>query len=364
MMSKPTNILYLEDNPDDVELIRATLSRAPLEFRLRVTQERAGFELALGEGPFDLILSDYSLPSYDGLMAMEMARKKQPEVPFILISGRLGEEHAVDCMLRGATDYVVKSRLDRLVPAIMRALNEAEERRKRRRAEEHLEESREQLRALLARMEHLREEERTRIAREVHDVLGQLLTALKMDLALLERRLRKIADENLREAMLDRLGEILRLADTMIESVQKLSRELRPSVLDTLGLGAALQFEARQFQERSGIKCEIIPLEESASVDSDCATGIFRIFQEMLTNVARHARASNVTISFCQKKDMIQLEVTDDGRGIRPEEIASPHALGLLGMAERARLLGGQLQIRGEAVRGTTVTLTIPVRNA
>ncbi len=145
-MNDPALILYLEDNPRDAKLVRDRLQQTPgLACKLRVASNRAEYEAALAEARFDLIFSDYSLPNYDGMAALALAREKQPEVPFILISGVLGEEQAVDCVLRGATDYVLKQRLDRLVPAVLRALTEAEEHQKRREAEESLRESEREL---------------------------------------------------------------------------------------------------------------------------------------------------------------------------------------------------------------------------
>jgi signal transduction histidine kinase len=232
----------------------------------------------------------------------------------------------------------------------------------RKRTEAALHQSREQLRALLARFQHLREEERTRLAREVHDVLGQLLTALKMDMSWWERRFTKIADETLRRALEEKVGATSRLADMMIEMVQKISRELRPSVLDNIGLGAALQFEARQFQERTGIACEVSMPAETFVLDPDRATGIFRIFQELLTNVARHAQATRVVVSLSQTEENVTLEVKDNGRGISEEEMRDPKSLGILGMAERASLMGGRLEIHGSPGQGTTGVLTIPAK--
>src|ERR1035437_5045106 len=135
-MNDPVLILYLEDNSRDAELVRGKLQETSMAFELRVASDRAEYEAALAQTRFDLILSDYKLPGFDGMAALALARAKQPEVPFILISGSLGEEAAVDCVLRGATDYLLKQRLDRLVPSVLRALAEAEERRKRREAEE------------------------------------------------------------------------------------------------------------------------------------------------------------------------------------------------------------------------------------
>jgi PAS domain S-box-containing protein len=234
----------------------------------------------------------------------------------------------------------------------------------RQRAEAQLARSREQLRALVARVQETREEERSRIAREIHDVLGQLLTGLKMDLAWCDRRLAEVADAALRQALAEKIAAAERLADTMVETVQKITSELRPSILDNIGLPAALQFEARQFHKRTGIRCEAVALPETCRLDADAATGIFRVFQEILTNVARHAQATRVEIRFTQTEDETVLTVSDDGRGIDAAAVADPNSLGLQSMRERALLLGGHVEIRGASGSGTTVTLTVPVRTA
>jgi PAS domain S-box-containing protein len=234
----------------------------------------------------------------------------------------------------------------------------------RRQAEDQLRLRSEQLRALTVRLEKLREEERTRMAREVHDVLGQLLTALKMDMSWWERRFTQIPDEPLRRSLEAKVQATSRLADQMIETVQKISRELRPSVLDNIGLGAALQFEARQFQERTGITCEVSVPAELAPLEPEQATGMFRIFQELLTNVARHAQATRIVVRLSRTAEFVTLKVTDNGCGIRAEELNDPQSLGLLGITERASLLGGEFRIRGAPGGGTTATLKVPAKRA
>jgi signal transduction histidine kinase len=228
-------------------------------------------------------------------------------------------------------------------------------------AEAKLRESRQQLRELADRLEAVREEERTRIAREVHDVLGQLLTGLKMDLGWIERRRVQMAEENLREAIGERVREATKLADALIGSVQQISSELRPSVLDNLGLPAAVGFEAKRFAQRTGLPCKVASLPDELILPADVATGAFRIFQEVLTNVARHAGAQSVQIRLQRAGGRAVLEVRDDGRGITEDQHSDPHALGLLGMRERARRMKGTLTIHGESGRGTVVRLEIPL---
>ena len=231
---------------------------------------------------------------------------------------------------------------------------------RRKEAEQRLEGSRRQLRALSARLESLREEERTRIAREIHDELGQLLTALKMDLRWMERKLAAGENNPALNPVLDKLVEAGELADTTIAAVQKISSELRPGTLDNLGLAAALQYEAGRFQERTGITCHVTVPEPPPDLSLDAATAVFRIFQEALTNVARHAEAKEVRCDFLAEGEQIVLRVEDNGRGISPEALANPKSLGLLGMQERAGVLGGEVKIEPGAARGTRVTLRLP----
>jgi len=232
----------------------------------------------------------------------------------------------------------------------------------RKRAEQALAGSREQLRALWARLQRTREAERTRIAREVHDVLGQLLTGLKLELAWCERRLPQIPDPELRQVFAAKVVATNQLADTMIETVQKIARELRPSVLDNFGLAAALEFETRQFQERTGVRCELALVAEPPVLEAEQATEVFRIFQEILTNVARHAQATTAHIQFAVADEQLTLQVSDNGRGVSEKELADAKSLGLLGMRERAALMGGMIQFRGSPGAGTTVTLTVPLK--
>jgi signal transduction histidine kinase len=223
--------------------------------------------------------------------------------------------------------------------------------------------SREQLRALSARLQSALEEERTRIAREIHDGLGQALTALKIDLSWLSARLersRSAANRHLRK----RTDAMLELADATVHVVRRTATDLRPVVLDDLGLQAAIEWQAREFAVRTGIHCEVTAEPPIECPDRDVATALFRIAQEALTNVARHARATQVRMTLRAADDTVSLEVVDNGRGITEAEHARSSSLGLLGMRERARLFGGRVDISGTAGEGTVVTAVIPVGRA
>lgn len=224
------------------------------------------------------------------------------------------------------------------------------------RAEEQLRSSLDQLRALTARLQSVREEERTIISREIHDELGQACTAIKMDLALIGRRLTK------RQTQLRaKVDSAVQLVDSTIATLRRIASELRPRTLDDLGLPAALESQAQEFESRTGIRCVVTLPQEPLTLDADTSTAIFRIFQESLTNVARHAQAMRVEARLRQERDRIIFQVVDNGRGFDPEEAKASKSLGLVGMQERALLLHGDLKIEGVPGAGTTMTLTIPL---
>jgi signal transduction histidine kinase len=360
---KPLRILSLEDDPDDRQLMAATLEEDGLDCELVYAQTAPEFEAALGRETYDLIVSDFTLPAYGGLSALAAVKKIQPETPFILVSGTIGEERAVLMLKSGATDCVLKNHLARLGTAIRRALAEAEERTRRRRAEEALRDQAEQLRALAGRLETTREEERMRISREIHDELGETLTSQKLGLMWIRQRLAALKQPETLEPVFQKIDFLGSLADGTAGRVRRLCTELRPPILDDLGLPAAIEWQAREFQARTNIQCHIDPDDVVVDFKDERATALFRIFQEILTNVARHANATRVDVELRAEEGNLTLEVRDNGRGIakekKPGRVLS---LGIVGMRERATMLGGQLAIHGKPGKGTTVTVSIPLQ--
>ncbi|HKQ85968.1 MAG TPA: PAS domain S-box protein [Candidatus Acidoferrales bacterium] len=229
-------------------------------------------------------------------------------------------------------------------------LNEAlqSEVRERKNAEE-------QLRALAARQERVREDERTRLAREIHDALGQMCTALKMDIAWIAKRLPK--DE---KRLVEKSDAALKLVGDLVKSLRRLSAELRPSTLDALGLVASIEWQAQQFEMHTGIRCQLFLPEKDLVLDKERSTAIFRIFQETLTNVARHAGATTVQTSLVVGDSKIALITHDNGAGFDIAAAERQGSLGLLGMKERAHLLGGDFKISSSQGKGTTVVVHIP----
>ena len=226
----------------------------------------------------------------------------------------------------------------------------------RKKDEEKLKNFTDQLRNFASRLQSIREEERTLIAREIHDELGQVLTVLKIQISLLSNKLRE--DQ---QPLKEKIGSISRMIDTIVESVQKISSKLRPGILDDLGLISALEWQSQEFQNNTGIICSTFLPKEDLLLDKEKSTAIFRIFQESLTNIARHANASEITVKLLADGSNLELEISDNGEGITEKQIKDTKSLGLLGMKERAVILGGNVSIEGIKDKGTKVKVLMPV---
>ncbi len=227
---------------------------------------------------------------------------------------------------------------------------------RRQQEEDELRRSQEQMRALSDRLLTLREEERAHISRSIHDEIGQMLTGLKMDLAWLQRHL-----DPGQEPLLDKTRAMSRLIDAAVQAVRQISTELRPGILDDLGLEAAIEWQLQELQRRTDIRCTLSSDMEEGALDAERTTTAFRILQESLTNVVRHSQAGRVEVVLTGSATEVTLLVRDDGRGISDSERDHPRSIGLLGMRERAWMHGGALEVQGVAGRGTTVLLRLPL---
>jgi PAS domain S-box-containing protein len=231
----------------------------------------------------------------------------------------------------------------------------------RKEAEERLKSTSEELRALMTSLRSAREEEGIRIAREIHDELGSKLTSLRWGLEEMDRAVTQVeSDPTLRPALHEKINTMVGTVDTTIDTVRRISSELRPSILDDLGLAAAVEWRAQQFQSRTGITCRYDCSADTENLDPEQSTAIFRIFEEALTNVLRHAQADRIDVSLEDENHELVLRVRDNGKGIRDYEKTSQSSLGLLGMRERAYLLGGRVDITGVEGQGTTINLYVP----
>ncbi|HEX4347896.1 MAG TPA: ATP-binding protein [Vicinamibacterales bacterium] len=220
-----------------------------------------------------------------------------------------------------------------------------------------LKDSEEKMRKLAARVQAAREDERTALARELHDELGQTLTAVKLELA---RAAAVLAEEHATPRSVDRLQSLVGLIEIGIETVKRLSTQLRPPALDHLGLASAVRWEAMAFRARTGIRCHVEASEEPSAITKEQQTVLFRIFQEALTNVVRHARASAVHVKLTERPRTFELRIRDNGAGITDAEIRSGRSIGLLGMRERATLVGGSFEIAGRRGKGTSIVVSVP----
>jgi len=222
--------------------------------------------------------------------------------------------------------------------------------------EQRLRTSEENLRALAAHLQSVREEERIHIAREIHDELGQALTGLKYDIAALV----KASATDSHETVATRAQACNQAIDRIINAVRRISSGLRPEVLDEIGLAAAVEWQAREFQRRTGIRATVEVSPGFTDPDKQRSTALFRIFQELLTNVARHANATRVNVTLADAESLA-LKVEDNGRGIQESEFESPRSLGFLGLRERVIAFGGSIDVKGHEGKGTTVSVTIPL---
>jgi PAS domain S-box-containing protein len=234
----------------------------------------------------------------------------------------------------------------------------------RQRTETELNQSREQLRALADRLLRAREEEATRIARELHDQFGRYLTIIKMDVRSMERDLAGELTSDVAGILREKAQRIGQTVDETVQTVRAIATQLRPGILDDLGLAAAIEWQVNDFQKRSGIFCDLTLPGGDPDLSRDQATAIFRIFQEILTNVARHAQATKVWVHLEEEQDEIVLEVEDNGVGVSPAQLAERRSLGLLGMRERAAAFGGAVKIVGSKGQGTTVIVQMPILQA
>ncbi len=367
---------------DDEKSIRVMIS-AFLQgqgYMVEVAQDADEARKMLSTCEWDVVLTDIILPGVSGVELLKTIRELAPDVQVIMMTGAPTVESAAEAVRAGACDYLTKpvnrQALQRSVAtaAQLKQLNDDKKRLtlENRKYQENLEclvedrtralsSSREQLRALAARLQAVREEERTRVAREIHDVLAQELTRLKIDLVWTHGRLTNPAKSTPPETLAARVSDMIQMADESIRSVQAIATDLRPAVLDSLGLCAAVEWKARDFEAHVGIQCQVVLPKEELVVGREVATATFRIVQESLTNVIRHAQATKVDIILGQELHHLVLKVEDNGCGIPAELLNDPMCIGLAGMRERALLLGGQFEIQSQPGHGTKIEMRLPL---
>jgi len=358
-MASPLHILHVEDDLNDAAIVQSTLEAGGITCAIYCVHRRDEFIAALEHGGIDLILSDYSMPAFDGMSALKIALEKCPAIPLIFVSGTLGEERAIDSLRNGATDYVLKERLARLVPAVQRAMQEAKERLGRQQAEAKRREYSSKLQVLSRRLVEVQETERRSLARELHDEIGQALTAAQMNL-------QALLQSPGAGAMAPRLNESLTAVERVLEQVHDISLNLRPSMLDHLGLEPTLRWYTKRQAALAGLQAEVQATPLARRLDPEIETQCFRIAQEAINNVVKHAKGRIVTVDVSQKDEQLHLSVRDDGVGFDVADLREQAmrgvSLGLLSMEERATLAGGGLQYHSAPGKGTEVHAWFPLK--
>jgi signal transduction histidine kinase len=360
-MPKPVRLLHLEDEELDHELVVAYLQRGGLVLQVERVDTQPQFEAALAQ-PWDLVISDYHLPGFSGLDALRLLREYEAKsgsgpVPFILVSGQIGEDTAVEAMRNGASDYLLKNNLSRLAVAAESALATAATHRARQRADRDLAESRRQLSELAGHLQTSVEAERSAIAREIHDDVGGTLTALKFELDWIRRH---TADPRIAQ----RASAALDTVTQAIEASQRIMQNLRPAILEQ-GLVAALQWLTQRFEGRTGITCQLRLPDSALPALQNLPAGVplaaYRTAQEALTNVGKHAAATRVVVDLAISGGVLSLEVSDNGRGLASADLAKASSFGIRGLRERAATVGGWIDLSSRGGEGTTLILSVPL---
>jgi len=388
------DILVVEDDPSIGMLFVQFLTRFGFQPEWVSNAEDAWFRYQ--QKVFPMCVLDWMLPGTSGLELCQRIRSADngQHVYIWMITARNSKNDLLEVLAAGANDYLAKpldlgllevrmriaveqirilaqrrkaekellryqAQLKELVSDRTQALAQSvkqleNEVQQRIQAETEVREARDQLRALSAHLIHIQEEQQKRIAREIHDELGQAMTALKLDLSWLRQQL-----EPHQTPMQHKIDKMLPLVSDNIQTIQRICTELRPSLLDDLGLEVALEWLLTEFQERTGLQCQLSIEPEQLELSADLAMTLFRICQESLTNIMRHAQASQVKIQLVQEADMIQLVIKDNGVGITSQQVEHPSSLGLLGIRERALPWQGKVRISGQPGQGTEIRVNL-----
>lgn len=364
-----TEVMIVEDTSASLELLCELLTQAG--YAVRPAPEGAMALRSAQAKPPELILLDIRMPGIDGFEVCRRLKTdaRTRDIPVIFLSALRDESDTLRGFALGAVDFIAKPYRPEEVLARVRTHAELrrlqsglEERVKERtaqllEAQTRLLESQGRLQELAGFLQNVREEERTHIARELHDELGQTLTSLRIDLGWLRNQSEKLGAQ-----AVDRANGAYALVERTIDALRRISEGLRPGMLDVLGLAAAVEHHVTQFEERNGISCSLAMNREEFAIDGELATAIFRLIQEALTNVLRHAAASQLSVSIDEDEDCIRVGIEDDGQGFPPAQ--DKKTFGLLGMQERVKMLGGSIAINSQPGAGCRIEATFPKQGA
>jgi signal transduction histidine kinase len=348
-------ILHLEDSMLDHQLVCRALGKATFRFSITRVETLAAFLSATSEAAFDLIIADYRLSGFTALDAWSALATNDERPPFILLSGTIGETAAVAAIHLGISDYLHKDDLGRLERVILRSLEVHQARSAKERADKELAASERRLAKFAGHLQTAIERERASIAREIHDDIGGSLAAAKLDLGWISRHGATAETQ----AHIDAATDMLQHA---IGASQRIMMNLRPAILDQ-GLFAAVQWLAASFERRTGIKTVLRTNNEQLSAPKSILLTAYRTAQEALTNVSKYANCSLVRIELSDAEDVLTIEIMDNGKGISGQEMLKPDAFGIRGLQERAKTVGGWLDVSTREGAGTSIILSVPLKS-
>jgi signal transduction histidine kinase len=347
-------VLHVEASAHDHEAVRLQLARGGLD----VDAKRVDTELAFLEAlrqRWDVVLSDWAMPQFSALSALGHLRTHAAEIPLILVCADIGDETATEAMRHGAVDHLTKSHLARLVPALLHAVDAAETKRAKARADRELLASKQRLSELAQHLQTSVEQERAAIAREIHDDVGGSLTALKFDIAWIARHATS-------REIVQRCNSAIETLSHAVEASQRIMHNLRPAILEQ-GLSAALHWIALRFERRAGVVCTIRLPKKLPDLPPGVPLVAYRTAQEALTNISKHAKASRVRIDLSCAGGVLSLEISDNGIGLSPDDLAKARSFGIRGLHERAGTVGGWIDLSSSR-QGTTLMLSVPLAAA
>jgi signal transduction histidine kinase len=352
----PLNILHLEDSTQDHQLVCRTLDKAGFSYSIARVETLSAFSVLAASDAIDVILADYRLPGFTAVDAWQALPIDGDRPPFILLSGAIGETAAVAAIQTGISDYLHKDDLSQLERVILRSINVHRTRHAKEKADRDLALSEKRLSELTGHLQTAIERERAAIAREIHDDIGGSLAAAKLDLAWISRH----ASDPGVHAHTKAAAEMLQQA---LGASQRIMMNLRPSILDQ-GLFAAVQWLASNFEKRTGIKTVLRSNSEDLCPEKSVQLTAYRTAQEALTNVSKYAQCSLVHIEISDAEGFLTMEISDNGVGITRQEMQKPNAFGIRGLHERAKTIGGWLDVSTISGAGTSVTLSVPLAAA
>lgn len=359
-MTAPYRLLLVDDNREHVRLLKNELQKVDVTFRFKAIYLKKDFTPTLEEFNPHIIIADYQL-AFNELNAYGLMQQTGRRIPFIAVADDLSEEEVNECYNAGIDDYLLRSDIKRLAFAFANVLNRHLAEQKSHSLKERLKKATDDLKFFSENYEGAREAEKQAISRELHDELGQILTAIKIDINLLSEKV--LSTEAKRDPTIKpEFDHILKTIDKSTQSVRKIAAGLRPDILDKLGLIDAVEWLAEETSRRHAIKCKtILPKDIAYSDNEYYSLTLFRIVQETLTNVIRHAEASEILIQLTIKNNNLYLTISDNGKGIRQEKLDKTASLGIIGLRERVHSLNGSFSIIGSENEGTVVSVIIPV---